>query len=374
MLTDYLSRLLRLRGAVDYAITGDTSVSVDNALAYRVFKFTGTLSADATITLPNEPGGDWYICNATTGGYDIDVVCVGGAIAVPNGEVRAIVADDDGTLTTATAEAVPFDGEVAFGRLWTAADFFYFRTAASDAETGTLEATLGNGKLDLGTNAIHATTAKLTSLSTGIAHVDADGDVTSSTVVNADVSAAAAIAGTKIAPNFGAQNITTTGDVQADEVSANTLVADSVTVSDVFTAAVEASTGLRSGGYLQLDAVSTATFPMPGSDASVSKLTKVTRTTTGVALTYAIPNLKTVKIVANVMARKTGDGYSADFEYVVRRDTTVTELKSVKSNESSAAGPVATFSISGTDVIITWTVVDASSWNIMTDSTVWELA
>lgn len=41
-----------------------------------------------------------------------------------------------------------------------------------------------------------------------------------SNIVNADVSASAAIAGSKIDPNFGAQDIETTGDVSAGDVSA----------------------------------------------------------------------------------------------------------------------------------------------------------
>lgn len=59
--------------------------------------------------------------------------------------------------------------------------------------TGILDGTIAAG--DLGTGSV--TSAKIV-----------DGDI-----VNADVNAAAAIAGTKIAPNFGAQNITTTGTV-----------------------------------------------------------------------------------------------------------------------------------------------------------------
>jgi hypothetical protein len=47
----------------------------------------------------------------------------------------------------------------------------------------------------------------------GILHSDATGNITSSTIVNADVNAAAAIAGSKINPDFGAQNVTTTGTV-----------------------------------------------------------------------------------------------------------------------------------------------------------------
>lgn len=43
-------------------------------------------------------------------------------------------------------------------------------------------------------------------------------------VVNANVDAAAAIAGTKISPNFGAQNVQTTGSVSGNTVSSTTTV------------------------------------------------------------------------------------------------------------------------------------------------------
>jgi hypothetical protein len=320
---DYLSRLLRLRGAVAYPITGDVSVSVDDALEYRVFKVTGTLTADATITLPNEPGGDWFFANATTGGYDIDIDgASGSAIAIPSGEVRAIVCQDDGSLTTATSAPQAFDGEVPNGNFWSAADIYRWY-AAGGVGVGDLLLELGNNLAD-----------------------------------------------------FQGLAITTTGDVNAAYVET---VGDVYANGEVWGSYIESTGGLVSvsslTSKLTIAAESTATFPMPGTDASVSKITKVTRTSTGVALTYAIPDLKAVKIISGVLATKTGDAYSADFEYVVRRDGgTVTEKKSVKSNESSAAGPTVAYSISGTNVIATWTAVDVSSWNIMFDSTVAELA
>jgi hypothetical protein len=55
----------------------------------------------------------------------------------------------------------------------------------------------------------------VSSLGSGIAHLSASGVMSSSAIVNADVDAAAAIAGTKISPDFGAQNITTTGSSTA---------------------------------------------------------------------------------------------------------------------------------------------------------------
>ena len=56
---------------------------------------------------------------------------------------------------------------------------------------------------------------KISSLSTGIAHLDSDGDISSSLIVDADVDGAAAIAGTKIDPDFGSQDVTTTGHLDA---------------------------------------------------------------------------------------------------------------------------------------------------------------
>ena len=56
---------------------------------------------------------------------------------------------------------------------------------------------------------------KLTALSTGLAHVDSSGNFTSSLLVNADVASDAAIAGTKVSPDFGAQNVATTGALAA---------------------------------------------------------------------------------------------------------------------------------------------------------------
>jgi len=53
----------------------------------------------------------------------------------------------------------------------------------------------------------------LAGLSVGVLHEDGAGVLSSSAIVNADVDAAAAIAGTKISPDFGSQAVATTGAV-----------------------------------------------------------------------------------------------------------------------------------------------------------------
>lgn len=54
---------------------------------------------------------------------------------------------------------------------------------------------------------------RVTGLGAGIGHYDGSGNLTSSTIVDADVAAGAAIAGSKVSPSFGAQAVITTSSV-----------------------------------------------------------------------------------------------------------------------------------------------------------------
>lgn len=89
-----------------------------------------------------------------------------------------------------------------------------------------------------------------TALGTGLVHSDSSGNFTSSTLVNADVNASAAVAGTKISPNFGAQAVSTTGSgtfaglitTKGFRVTVRTVTSTPATVtSDDFHIAVTAS-------------------------------------------------------------------------------------------------------------------------------------
>jgi len=92
-----------------------------------------------------------------------------------------------------------------------------------------------------------------TDLGLGLLHSNASGLLTSSLVVNADVDAAAAIAGTKVSPNFGAQNIVTTG----------TLSVLTATVTGLSNGLVRSSTGLLSGaGTVALATEVTGNLPV----------------------------------------------------------------------------------------------------------------
>jgi hypothetical protein len=79
----------------------------------------------------------------------------------------------------------------------------------------TVTALTASGTVDLGTDAIQAG-----ELSAGAV---ATSEILNGTIINEDVDAAAAIAGTKIAPNFGSQNVVTTGTLGAGATSLSTL-------------------------------------------------------------------------------------------------------------------------------------------------------
>jgi hypothetical protein len=117
-------------------------------------------------------------------------------------------------------------------------------TTVATAQGGTGQTTYANGELLIGKT--DGTLAKATlSGGTGIDITNADGAVTvdvdstvvttaqtgtitstmiaDDTIVDADVNASAAIAGTKVSPDFGSQNVVTTGDVQSASINGGPL-------------------------------------------------------------------------------------------------------------------------------------------------------
>ena len=62
----------------------------------------------------------------------------------------------------------------------------------------------------------------------------ASANIVDGTIVNADVNASAAIAGTKISPDFGSQNITTTGVLNCDNINASDNITITSTAPKIF--------------------------------------------------------------------------------------------------------------------------------------------
>jgi hypothetical protein len=111
-----------------------------------------------------------------------------------------------------------------------------------------------------------------------------------------------------------------------------------------------------------------------GVDGVASRPYKQTRSSSGTLLSFAIPDLKGVKYNIGLVATKAGAVYSINFEMVVRRDgATVITAYYIAANESSAAGPRATFAVSGTSADLTWAALDGTPWEIEEDVTVMEL-
>jgi hypothetical protein len=96
-------------------------------------------------------------------------------------------------------------------------------TMTSDAclSGGGLE--VATGKLSISANAINSSRLATNSVTSA--------NIVDGTIVNADINASAAIAGTKISPDFGTQNIQTTGNVSLANTGSCIVQANSGTVS-----------------------------------------------------------------------------------------------------------------------------------------------
>lgn len=144
---------------------------------------TGLLSSEAT--LAKSRGGSGQDNSSLT-------FPASGTLAVladiTTSQITGILATSKGGTGVNSTATFPSSGTVA---------------TLADITTTQITGTLSSSKGGLGTNA---------SAFTGVVKASS-GAFSAATVVNADVSATAAIDGTKISPDFGAQNVTTTGNV-----------------------------------------------------------------------------------------------------------------------------------------------------------------
>ena len=125
------------------------------------------------------------------------------------------------------------------------------------------------------------TLSNLTTL--GIVHSTVTGGLSSSLIVNADVKSDAAIDGTKISPNFGTQNIVTTGTASASTVTGTTVTGTTGIVAGK-------SDGTQKGSLMFYDKTATAakmiTLGLPDALTNSYSLTlpAATPTTDGLVL------------------------------------------------------------------------------------------
>jgi hypothetical protein len=204
-----------------------------NGTNYIALQATASVASDKIITLPDITGT--VVTTGDTGSITSTMILDG---TIVNADINASAAIVDTKLATiATA-----------GKVSNSAT-----TATSSGTVSTIVARDGSGNFTAGT--ITATLAG--NASTVTTNANLTGDITSvgnatsiaaGAIVNDDVNASAAIAGSKISPNFGSQTVQTTGIFSA---AAGTAGAPSI----AFTG--DADTGLYSPG-VNAAAISTA--------------------------------------------------------------------------------------------------------------------
>jgi hypothetical protein len=177
----------RVTGNLEIGPTGSLSFEGSTDDNFETFLEVVNPTADRTITFPNVTG---------------TVVTTGDTGTVTSAMIT------DGTIVNADINASAGIVDTKLATISTAGKVSNSATTAVSANTVNAIVTRdGSGNFSAGT---------ITANLTGTASAIADNTVTSAkivdgAIVNVDVNASAAIAGTKIAPNFGSQNVVTTG-------------------------------------------------------------------------------------------------------------------------------------------------------------------
>lgn len=316
-----------ITGALEIGTTGSLVFEGSTADAYETTLAVVDPTADRTITLPNASGtvittgdtgsvtstmiADGTIVNAdinASAGIDYSKLAalsagrliVGNASNVPtavditgdvtinssgvtaigsgvivNADINASAAIDDGKLATiSTADkvslsAINIDGGTDIGSALADADLFI----VDDGGAGTNRKAAATRITDY---AFAKVSGDITISSAGVAAIG------TGVIVNADVSGSAAIAGTKISPDFGSQNIVTTGGVAVglSSVATNTDLDVSGTYAGNVVAVSALDIDCSAGNYFTktINANSTFTFSNVASSRAISFTLELTHT------------------------------------------------------------------------------------------------
>jgi len=194
-----------------------------------VFVSNYTFTSGTTLIQPLVTSGT--INNGTISGSTIINATISGTFTLPSGVITsnaiandsivnedinsaaAIVDTKLATISTANKvgiAALDIDGGTDIGAALVDADLFI----VDDGGAGTNRKAAATRITDYAFNKV---SGDITIASNGTAAIG------SAVIVNADINASAAIAGTKIAPNFGSQTIVTTGSIELGDASDTTL-------------------------------------------------------------------------------------------------------------------------------------------------------
>jgi hypothetical protein len=185
-----------ITGNLEIGTTGSLSFEGATADAFETTIAVVDPTADRTITLPDTTGT--IVTTGDTGTITSTMLLNG---TILNADINASAGIVDTKLATiSTAGKVSNSATTATNA--NTASAIVARDASGNFSAGTITATLNGNASTVTTNANLTgdvtSTGNATSIAPGV-------------IVDADVNASAAIAGTKINPNFGSQNITTTG-------------------------------------------------------------------------------------------------------------------------------------------------------------------
>lgn len=97
----WLDTLFRVAGARSLALSGDAVLDEETVLAHRLFRLSGTLSSDATLTVPLIAGIDMLVQNGATKAVTV-IGPTGSGARVGPGETRHLACD--GTAIVAMDE------------------------------------------------------------------------------------------------------------------------------------------------------------------------------------------------------------------------------------------------------------------------------
>jgi hypothetical protein len=214
------------------------------------------------------------------------------------------------------------------------------------------------------------------------------------TLVNADVNASAAIAGTKISPNFGSQNIVTSGTVDGRDVSNDGIKLDSIETgatadqtnaeiraaveaasdSNVFTDAdhsklnaIEASATADQTNAEIRTAVEAATDSNVFTDADHSKLNAIEASATADQTNAEIRTAVEAATDSNVFTDADHSKLNA-IEASATADQTASEIKTLLQSDKLTSSEIATGALDGR--YYTETESDARYFNISTGDTI----
>lgn len=93
-MADLLGEEFRFGSYLEVAITGSTVLNETDARRAKYIVVTGTLTANATVTMPRYQGGEWIVRNATTGGFAVTFKGATGTGVQLTNSVPAYIADN----------------------------------------------------------------------------------------------------------------------------------------------------------------------------------------------------------------------------------------------------------------------------------------